>query len=118
MTQTNYVQLWVKWMVLFAFLGFGFGIGMTAFGLPDAQGHRIANPLLTLGAGVAVAIFFSLAASLTAGLVNVSLALAYRGRARPQNFLAALPLSARVLTWATACGLGFGFIIWLVAARR
>lgn len=116
--QTNYFQIWVKWMVLFAFLGFGLGVGMTAFGLHDAQGHRISNPLMTLGAGLAVAIFFSLVASLTAGLVNVSLSLAYRGRARPRNFLAKVPLSARVLTWATACGLGCGFIIWLVSARK
>lgn len=116
--QPNYFRLWWKWIVLFAFLGFGFGIGMTALGWHDASGQKIVSPLTSLIVAFVVAAFFSLSAALTAGAVNATLAFAYRGRLRPENILTALPLSPRVLSLMTACGLVFGFVMWFMAVRR
>lgn len=116
--QPNYFRLWLKWMVLSAFFGFGFGIGMTAFGWHDAAGRRVVDPATSLGVALALAAFFGAIAGLSAGAVNGSLAIAYRNKPRPRNFLASVPMSPRLLSFATAFGLAFGFVMWLVSVRR
>jgi uncharacterized protein involved in cysteine biosynthesis len=118
MNQPNYFHLWLKWMALSAFFGFGFGIGMAAFGWHDAAGRRVVDPSTTLGIALVLAAFFAAVAGLSAGVVNGGLALAFRNKSRPRNFLTAVPLSARVLTMVTAIGLGCGFLIWVVTVRK
>lgn len=111
-------RAWLKWTALFALLGFGFGVGLTALGYHDSHGRVVVKPLATIVFALALALFFGLAASLTAATVNAVMTLSLRGRARPDNWLDRLPLSPRVMAAWTACGAAFGLIIWAVAVNR
>jgi len=113
-----WLRAWLKWTALFALLGFGFGIGLTALGYHDRLGHAVVRPLASIGFALALAVFFGLAASLTAALVNFAMALSLRGRARPDTWLDRLPLSARVMAAWTACGAAFGLIVWATSVNR